>query len=62
MANGRRLGPWIHRKEQWDLGCVPWVALFWRTANATTRLFAMWSGGLCVGRWVWRWSPAHPKA
>jgi hypothetical protein len=60
MAAKRRL--WIHRKDQWDLGCVPWVAIHWRTTNATTRLFALWSEGVCIGRWVWRWVPAHPNA
>lgn len=43
----------IHRLEQWDLGDggVPFIAAHWRTANASTRVFAVYRWGIEIGPW-----------
>lgn len=39
----------IHRKEQWDLDCVPWICVHRRTPNSSTRVFCVWRGGIQIG-------------
>ena len=50
-----RLGLWVHRLEQWDLDCWPIVCVHWHTPNRAQRIFCLWSGGVEIGRHVWRW-------
>jgi hypothetical protein len=49
----------VHRKEQWDLECWPWVCVHvaWNTKTHTyrsQRVFCLWSRGIQIGSWVWR--------
>lgn len=39
----------IHRKEQWDLDCVPLVCVHRRTPNSSTRVFCVWWLGIQIG-------------
>ncbi len=49
MNEGIRIGPlWLHRLEQWDLGCWPWLCIHWRTANRSTRIFCVWRWGIQI--------------
>lgn len=50
----------MHRKEQWDLQCWPWLCVHRDKTDddgtwSNTRLFCVWKGGLQVGRKVWTW-------
>lgn len=47
----------IHRKEQWDLDCKPWVCVHVERTNARAnhecrRIFCLWSRGIQVGSWL----------
>lgn len=58
----------IHRKEQWDLDCIPFVCVHLRLPNSSTRIFCVWRWGIqirpfmltrrCIrfGRWFHRFS------
>jgi hypothetical protein len=46
----------IHRKEQWDLDCMPWVCAHRETRNSSTRIFCLWRGGIEIGNWGKRWT------
>ncbi len=51
MSNGIRIGPlWLHRLEQWDLGCRPWLCVHWRYdhGNGCRRIFCLWRWGIQV--------------
>lgn len=48
-----RYFPSIHRMEQWDLGCWPWVCIHWHYPNGARRVFCLWPGGVQVGEWYW---------
>jgi hypothetical protein len=67
------IGPfWFHRKEQWDLDCMPWLAIHFKTLNSSTRLFCIWRWGIYVrpfsltprafstGRKVWKFKQVRP--
>lgn len=41
----------FHRKEQWDLGCFPWLAIHAHTPNRSMRVFCIWAGGIEAGNW-----------
>lgn len=58
LVTGRELS--FHRKEQYDLNVQPWVCIHARTANASQRVFCLWSGGVQVGRRVCRWGSTRP--
>jgi hypothetical protein len=49
---------WIHRREQWDLECWPWIAAHWKydRGNGSRRVFCLWRGGIQIGNWrkVWK--------
>lgn len=48
--DGLTLGPlWVHRREQYDLDCKPWVCVHLVRANSTTRLLCLWRRGLDLG-------------
>jgi hypothetical protein len=56
----------IHRKEQWDLECWPWLCIHWRydRGNGSRRIFCVWPGGIQIGEWrrfVRRSSGAPPQ-
>lgn len=55
---------WFHQQEQYDVvdGGVPrpWIVIAWRTPAKYSRLFCIWSGGICMRIWkgrhfFWRW-------
>jgi hypothetical protein len=50
----------IHRKEQWDLQCVPLVCVHWRTLNSSTRIFCVWRYGIQITPY-WRVSADKPN-
>ena len=41
----------IHRKEQWDLDCIPWVCVHARSRDgcSVTRIFCVWAWGIEIG-------------
>ena len=43
---------WLHRMEQWDLGCWPIVCAHWRYdhGNGCRRVFCLWLWGIQIGR------------
>lgn len=44
------IGPfWIHRLEQWDLECWPFVCVHLRTPNRSRRIFCLWRWGVQIG-------------
>ena len=45
----------FHRKEQWDLGCFPWLTIHAHTPNRSKRVFAIWGAGIEIGDWQRRW-------
>jgi hypothetical protein len=52
------IGPlFIHRKEQWDLGCWPWLCVHQRydQGNGCRRIFCVWGGGIQIGPWRRTW-------
>jgi hypothetical protein len=57
----------LHRKEQWDLKCWPWLCVHvaYNTRTHTyrsTRVFCLWSGGIQIGSWLWCWgTPVTPR-
>ena len=68
---GLIIGPlWIHRLEQWDLGCSPLLAMHWRMRGWSRRILCLWTWGvqlgprgyglfltrrtLMIGPWAWR--------
>jgi hypothetical protein len=62
FPNGIHIGPaWLHRKEQWDLDCWPFICIHWRYdyGNGSRRIFCLWRWGIQIGggkRWVFRLS------
>lgn len=53
-----QIGPfWFHRKEQWDLGCWPWLAIhqYYNRGNGSRRVFCIWRHGLVIGDRSWKW-------
>ena len=54
--------PSIHRKEQWDLNCWPWVCVHWNTANSCRRIFCLYARGGQIGSWLFRWPWRAPNA
>lgn len=58
---------WLHRREQWDLDCDPWLCVHWRRPDSSMRVFCVWRWGLDLGpllitrrgirytRQFWRW-------
>ncbi len=47
----------FHRKEQWDLDCVPWLCVHVERTNAQgnrecQRVFCIWSRGIQIGSWL----------
>jgi hypothetical protein len=49
----------VHRKEQWDLECAPWVCIHLRRGNYSKRVFCLWRGGIQLGAWLWVWTKRH---
>jgi hypothetical protein len=43
--------PSLHRKEQYDLDCFPWLCIHWHGENYSKRIFCIWSGGIQIGNW-----------
>jgi len=62
MSMNRWIGPIVHRKEQWDLNCIPWVCVHWQSANGSRRIFCLYSRGGQIGRWLFRWPWRAPNA
>lgn len=65
-GEGLRIGPLrLHRKEQWDLRCRPWLCVHWSydQGNGARRVFCLWSRGAVAGRLAVRWwlHPRHPR-
>lgn len=53
-----KIGPfWLHRREQWDLDCTPWLAVHqvYDHGNGSRRVFCIWSSGLILGLFWLRW-------
>lgn len=48
---------WVHRLEQWDLDCWPFVCVHWRQPNRCRRIFCLWRWGVQIGngRHALRW-------
>lgn len=62
-SRGFQIGPlWLHRLDQWDLECWPWLVAHWRYdhGNGSQRIFALWAGGLQLGRRIVRWGNHGP--
>lgn len=51
----------IHRKEQWDLECSPFVCVHAHRTNSSTRVFCLWRDGIQIGGWYWQWNKGARK-
>jgi len=54
--------PSIHRKEQWDLSCWPWICVHWDAPGSCRRVFCLYARGGQIGKWHFRWPWVAPRA
>jgi hypothetical protein len=52
----------LHRKEQWDLECVPLLCIHVDRADSCKRIFCLWLWGIEVGKLSWSLSTPRTLA